>query len=98
MFVLECSENLFLRFDMGMSRSWPRLPDIGGCGGQAGPANTRKFACKEKENVELGKNDQPSTEETTMIKNIKSLGLAAVVSALALPAFASEEVKIGVPS
>lgn len=33
-----------------------------------------------------------------MIKNIKSLGLAAVVSALALPAFASEEVKIGVPS
>lgn len=98
MFELECSENLFLRFDMGMSRSWPRLPDIGGCGGQAVPANTRKFACDEKENVELGKNDQPSTEETTMIKNIKSLGLAAVVSALALPAFASEEVKIGVPS
>ncbi len=33
-----------------------------------------------------------------MIKSFKSLGLAAVVSTFALPAFASEEVKIGVPS
>ena len=33
-----------------------------------------------------------------MNKTVKSLGLAAVVSAFALPALASEEVKIGVPS
>jgi len=33
-----------------------------------------------------------------MLTNLKSLGLAATVSALALPALAAEEVKIGVPS